>query len=193
MGNYKWNTNENLDTPFVIMFMISRNKDNKQIEGFKERKVSCLVHSGSKRIYSAWEQFKAEAMPGETCRLYMSLNARNPKVVRKKLLHYLIDAEDIDLTKIEIKIVSFAAEKESALEHKWFFDFDSKSFADLKNFEKQIDECGGTIIDIYITPNGYAVVVEKGFDTRELLNSWGDIASLKRDDLILVDWWIKNE
>lgn len=37
------------------------------------------------------------------------------------------------------------------------------------------------------TPNGYAVIVSHGFDTRELLAKWKDVG-LKRDDLLCIEW-----
>ena len=39
----------------------------------------------------------------------------------------------------------------------------------------------------YKTPNGYAVVLEHGFDTRELLSKWKDV-ELKRDDMLCIAW-----
>lgn len=42
-------------------------------------------------------------------------------------------------------------------------------------------------IEIYKTPNGYAVVVDQRFDTRNLLEKWTNV-TLKRDDLLCVRW-----
>ena len=39
----------------------------------------------------------------------------------------------------------------------------------------------------YKTPNGYAVILEHGFDTRELLSKWKDV-ELKRDDMLCIAW-----
>lgn len=38
-------------------------------------------------------------------------------------------------------------------------------------------------IESYKTPNGYAVIVDQRFDTRELLKTWTNV-ELKRDDLL---------
>ena len=38
MGSYKWNVNNsNKELPYVVVFFCSRNKDNANVEGFKER------------------------------------------------------------------------------------------------------------------------------------------------------------
>ena len=42
-------------------------------------------------------------------------------------------------------------------------------------------------IKTYKTPNGYAVVVDQRFDTRELLEKWSNV-ELKRDDLLCYAW-----
>lgn len=36
------------------------------------------------------------------------------------------------------------------------------------------------------TPNGYAVVIKHGFDTRKLMDKWGSDVELKRDDMLFV-------
>ena len=46
------------------------------------------------------------------------------------------------------------------------------------------------------TPHGYAIVVDWGFDARladgtQLFDKWKDVATLKRDDLLCVDWGTK--
>ena len=40
---------------------------------------------------------------------------------------------------------------------------------------------------VYKTPNGYAVVVERGFDSRDLLSKY-PFVELKRDDMLCVKW-----
>ena len=38
------------------------------------------------------------------------------------------------------------------------------------------------------TPNGHAVIVSRGFDTRELMQKWGSTVELKKDEMLCVDW-----
>jgi hypothetical protein len=38
------------------------------------------------------------------------------------------------------------------------------------------------------SPNGYAILVNKGFDTRNILKDREDVVTLKRDDMIIIDW-----
>ena len=40
---------------------------------------------------------------------------------------------------------------------------------------------------VHKTPNGYGVVVNQRFDTRELLTKWTNV-ELKRDNLVCVEW-----
>ena len=42
-------------------------------------------------------------------------------------------------------------------------------------------------VEVHKTPNGYGVVVDQRFDTRELLAKWTNV-ELKRDDLVCVEW-----
>ena len=40
----------------------------------------------------------------------------------------------------------------------------------------------------YKTPNGYAIVCQHGFDTRELMEKWKDYdITLKKDELLFLD------
>ena len=42
-------------------------------------------------------------------------------------------------------------------------------------------------IELYKTPNGYGVVVPRGFDTRELMEKWKDYdITLKKDELLFL-------
>ena len=38
------------------------------------------------------------------------------------------------------------------------------------------------------TVHGYALVLAHGFDTREILEKYGDFVTFKRDDMLLVKW-----
>ena len=55
MGNFDWGINKKDTRPLNIVLFTSRNKDNKDVEGFKERRKAFLTHEP---IYS--EKLKAE-------------------------------------------------------------------------------------------------------------------------------------
>ena len=49
------------------------------------------------------------------------------------------------------------------------------------------------LIEKYKTPNGYAIIIPHGFDTRVLMEKWKDYdITLKKDDLLFLDM-ITNE
>ena len=138
--------------------------------------------------------------------MYLSVNARDNTKVYKELLHFLIDNPDFNLAHIQSKIAGMAAKKECALEKKWMFDFDCEDENELDEFLDDLstaysrnNRLHGFLLDssityildfkrVYKTPNGYAIVIDYGFDTRELLEKYKDIVTLKRDDLLCVAW-----
>lgn len=189
-SHFKWNTNNaDKSKPYVVVLMISRNKDNKNVEGFKERKWSYLTTRDMDKIERKFKYFVNEGVKGEMSRLYISLNTREPKLIKNELLHMLIDKDDFVWDYIEPTIASIAARKEFAAEKQWFFDFDSNIFSEVQEFIKDVKYYSGqNDVSLKASPNGYAVIVKKGFDTRELLAKWGEKATLKRDDLIIVEW-----
>lgn len=191
MGNYKWHTkNELPDCPYVVVLFTSRHKDNKEVENFVPRREAKFCMLRENKIFSEFEYFAAKGVPGETSRCYISLNARDAKKVQKELIHLLID-EEVKFEHFDAKIAGIAARKENAAEKRWFFDFDSNEDSQLLEFVKDIQNEGGVLGAVYPTPHGKAVVVERGFDTRKLMEKWGEIVSLKRDDLICRKWVTK--
>lgn len=193
MGNYKWNTNDSDKTlPYVVVLFRSRNKDNKDVPNFKERKNAYFRSADKDKIYKDFIKFVNDGVPGEMSRCYISLNARDTEKVKKELLHTLID-EDICFDYIEPKIAGIAAKKENAAEKKWFFDFDLDSERALYQFITDIIAIDPNLTPEAIkTPHGYAVVVQHGFDTRKLLTDWENV-TLKRDDLICSYWGTKED
>lgn len=192
MGNYKWNTNDVDKTlPYVVVLFRSRNKDNKNIPDFKERKRAYFRTADKEKIYRDFNHFIEDGVPGEMCRCYISLNARDVDKVKKAFLHTLIDEDEFCFEYIEPKLAGIAARRENAAEKKWFFDFDSKDILKLQEFIKDILAIDENIfIQTIQTPHGFAVVVDHGFDTRTLLEKWKDV-TLKRDDLICEKWGTK--
>lgn len=195
-GNFsKWGFHEKEDGALRVVLFISRNKDNKDIEDFKERRETFVTHRSydDETLKRKFEAFVAGGQDGEVCRMYMSVNARNEKKVRKALLHELIDKEDFSLSNIEALVASIAARKENALEKKWMFDFDYDDIGYLEEFCNAIHGIDAEVkTESHKTPHGYAVITNRGFDTRELAKKWSD-ATLKRDDLLCVAWQTKTE
>ena len=211
MGNYnKWNRDEvdsNTETPINVVLFVSRNKDNKDIENFKERR-NAFVTTRDKHDFRLIEDFNAfvrKGQPNEMCRMYFSVNPRSNEKTQKALLHQLID-EQYNMATMPQRIAAIAAKKENAADSKhlkWLFDFDPvegenldelvNAFVDdinhyhnntrTKNNEKRPP----INIDGYKTPNGYAIIVDQRFDTRELLQKWTNV-ELKRDDLLCAKW-----
>lgn len=190
-SNYaKWGFVAYDDKPLRICLMVARNKDNKDLEDFKERRRAFLTTKTDDELRKEFMHFVEDGKHKEFCRLYVSVNARDPQKIHKELLKFLIDEPEFNLTHIQGKLAGIGAKKECALEKKWMFDFDSEK--GVGEFEKDIIVNAIPAIERieeYRTPHGYAVIVDHGFDTRKLMEKWGNIVTLKRDDLWCVDWY----
>lgn len=195
--NKRWGiecTDDNLT--YVVLF-ISRNKDNKHITGFSERRESFITKRpwNDKRLILKFKAFCECGMDGEVCRYYYSVNARNPEQIRRELMKFLIDSPEFNLCAIESKLAGIAATSACAVEKKWLFDFDVDSFESVSDFITDIIKTSGLTekdIKMYKTPNGFAIIVNRGFDTREIMKKWNDKVGLKRDDLLLMMWRDSN-
>lgn len=191
-------------SPLRVHLFCSRNKDNEDVEGFRQRRRAFVANdSDGASVARRFERFVAEGVLGERSRWYASVNARDPERVRRELMHKLIDGES-DLTRADALIAGIAARRECAAEGRWLFDFDDSSSCGYKHvaeFKGDLKAAGGFAacaevdsIEVHKTPHGYAVIAPHGFDTRELLAKWGcrdDIGvavELKRDDMLLRDW-----
>jgi hypothetical protein len=194
-SNYaKWGFVAYDDKPLRICLMVSRNKDNKDVEDFKERRRAFLTTKTDDELRKEFRHFVEDGKFKEFCRLYVSVNARDPQKIHKELLKFLIDEPEFNLTHIQGKLAGIGAKKECALKKKWMFDFDCEDEDKLDEFQSDIlnysDNC---VVYGDKTPHGYAVIVDNGFDTRELMEKWGDIVTLKRDDLLCANWKTKGE
>ena len=71
------------------------------------------------------------------------------------------------------------------------FDFDDTEDK-LEEFINDIKDCDKAStpleIEVHKTPNGHAVIVSRGFDTRELMKKWNSTVELKKDEMLCVDW-----
>lgn len=184
--------------PKIVLF-ISRNKDNKNVEGFKQRSYSFLTSEYTSaqeetNLFKDFNNFVDKGVLGETSRWYMSINERDSNKVNNKLIHYLVDHPEMNPASIPSKSVSLAQSIECAVTKKWLFDFDSDDYKNMLEFKEDIHKIiKGDKQEIihYETMNGYAVIVPHGFDTRDLLAKWNKeetIVEVKRDGMLLLDW-----
>lgn len=186
---------------YVYMFR-SRNKDNKEIEGFKERCKTIIEYKKNEdKVRAAFEKFAAEGLPSEKVRLYRSVNSRNEEKIREELIIRLL-RDKPSMTKLNRVLASVAQQVENRDESKWLFDFDcddedracsfvedikkmTKIYWDNEKTELAMDS---THTEIHKTPHGYAIVVDHGFNTRELMENWKDYdITLKKDELLFLD------
>jgi len=189
MKNFKWGTESFNDKPIYVVLFVSRNKDNAEIEGFTERRVSFITHKTVAELQTEFYDFVNHGKPGEMSRMYYSVNRRDPVKIHKQLLHFLIDEPDFNLCSISSKLAGIAATKECNAGTRWMFDFDipdgDKAWefaADIVAIDPEVD------VHVKATPHGYAVITSRGFDTRELFAKWTKDVTLKRDDLLCVAW-----
>ena len=179
-----------MDNLYVYCF-ISRNKDNKNIEGFKTRYKSILAYAEDfDKIEKEIKEWAAAGVPGERTRFYRTLNARVEDKIRDAFMVHLIKNKPLTTTKSYSNLLtSIAMKSECRGESKWMFDFDIDDEELVDVFIYDIKKMNSGIkAKKYKTPNGYAIVVPHGFDTRNLLEKWGEYdITLKRDDLLFLD------
>lgn len=207
MGNFKKCSpceNYESDKLNVVLF-VSRNKDNKNVDGFRERRNAFTTTKNADELFEKFEAFAAEGKFGEMSRMYFSVNPRSNAKTFKALQHKMLDGE-FNLSSLPQKAAALAALKENAYDSqnlKWMFDFDPvmgldtekllQSFlADMQLAHELTPTKHGETrpkmnVEVYKTPNGYSVVVDQRFDTRDLLKVWNNV-ELKRDDLLCVRW-----
>lgn len=178
-----------------VYLMRSRNKDNKDIIGFKERKRVILEYKENEcDIIQKFYNFAEKGVDGETSRLYRSVNSRNEDKVREAFIIRLLKDKP-SVTKLNAVLASVAQDVANRDESKWLFDFDVDDKDEVNNFISDINFISGipfTGIQKYKTPNGYAVICEHGFDTRWLMEKWKDYdISLHKDRLLYLQSHIK--
>lgn len=184
-----------------VVFLVSRNKDNKHLPHFKERKETFFCNDMEK-AKARFMRFVEGGETGETCRLYVSVNARDEERAKKALVCRLVMDDNVSLCKLETLAVSLAMKAENASERKWLFDFDCPSKEKVEEFTQELTALDKTLSPVcYPTKNGYAVVVMHGFDSRFLLEKWkkklAEVNSawdveLKRDAMLLYDFKMKE-
>ena len=182
----------------VILF-VSRNKDNSHLGSFKERKKAFLAYLNGYNIPEWLEEefndFVSKGQFTEMCRMYISINARDPDKIKKDLAVKLIqDPGGIDLTKADAIVARAAAHDKNKRsdQKRWLFDWDRPIITQTEDqlfnkFCEYVNEYGGGVT-VYPTPHGKAVLAEHGFDTRELATNYGETADPKRDALLCRMW-----
>ena len=207
MGNFnKWNRDENHESEkLTVVLFVSRNKDNKTLPNFTERRNAFTTTKEPEQLRHQFHAFVAQGLPGEMCRMYVSVNSRSNAKTFKALQHKLLD-DEFNLSSLPQRVAALAAKKENAYDSKhlkWLFDFDPVDKKDTKELlqefltdvqhyhentqTKQGEKRPTMTVEVHKTPNGYGVVVDQRFDTRELLTKWTNV-ELKRDDLVCVQW-----
>lgn len=177
-----------------VYMMCSRNKDNKDILNFKERRRTIIEYKKNESdIIKAFQLFATKGVPGEKARLYRSVNSRNEEKIREDLIVRLL-RDKPSMTQLNRTLASVAQQVQNRDESKWLFDFDVddeekvEDFIDDIYFYSELDNH-----ELHKTPHGYAIIVPHGFDTRELMEKWKDYdITLKKDNLLFLDM-ITNE
>lgn len=191
----KWYKTEDAshDTIDVILF-VSRNKDNRGIEGFKERSEAFVTTKTPEQLTHEFDGFVSRGMQGEFCRMYISINPRSNTKTFKAIQHKMLD-DKFNLAVLPAKVAAVAAKKENCYDPSdktWLFDFDPieeiNTHDAMLTFVDDLKQCvSEDNIDIHETPNGYAVLVNEHFDSRDLLAKWTNV-SLKRDEMLCIKW-----
>lgn len=169
----------------VVLFA-SRNKDNVGVAGFHQRYRVFLTDKEPAELMDRFHQFVDAGVEGEFSRFYVSVNARDMGKVKKALVCKMVMEDNFDLTKLEAEAASVAMKAENAAEKHWLFDFDLDDAMQVLEFADEVKK--NSSCTYYKTPHGYAVVAEHGFDTRALLEKWGEWVTLKRDDMLCYKW-----
>lgn len=212
MGNFnKWNRDEDHESDKLsVVLFVSRNKDNKHLQDFTERRNAFTTTKDADALAEQFQAFVRNGQIGEMCRMYFSVNARSNEKTFKALQHKMLDNE-FNLSSMPQRAAALAARKENAYDSnhlKWLFDFDPVEGRNteelLQEFLLDVQSCHEITrtrkdqvrpimaVETHKTPNGYGIVVDQRFDTRDLLKKWTNV-SLKRDDLLCVDWAVNTQ
>ena len=197
-----------MDNKYFTVMFTSRNKDNKELEGFKQRTKAFLHNHDLEddlnlsdtimwivlELRKEFSYFVDQGVKGETSRMYVSINPRNTDKANMDLVHYLIDNPNTSPNNVYNKLVSFASKKENALSQRWLFDIDTdkeEEFNSVLDSIKYYGEFNESSLALSKTVNGYAIVVPHGFDSRKVLEEH-DFVELKRDGNLLSYWATKD-
>ena len=185
----KWGTKDIDNNICKVVLFISRNKDNKNIENFKQRRFSFLVPEENNyyNLEEEFQRFANKGVKGETSRCYISVNPRDLDKVKKALLHKLIDDEDNRMIINPLPyIAGIASLSENRADNKWLIDVDTEDSNIFNNIRSILNELDVPILEIIGTPNGYHIITKHGFDSRILKEKYPEYVEIKRDDMKLM-------
>ena len=201
---YKWNSEDVSKEEIWTILFVSRNKDNRDVENFNQRKKSFVSTKKPEDLLKEFEVFVNEGVENEFSRFYVSINSRSNTKTFKALQHKMLD-EEFNLATMPQRIAAIASKTENDYEkNKWLFDFDPIENVDLEeSLESFIEDVYQAYNETdnrkeplevikHKTPNGYAVITTQRFDTRKLMEKWKDNVELKRDDLLCYSWKTKK-
>lgn len=202
MGSMRrWSrSNEDINgkTLNVVLFT-SRNKDNRHVKDFKERRQSFVTTLSSDKLQDQFDRFVQSGVDGEMSRMYISINPRSNEKTKKDLMIKML-SDDFSLARVPEMTARLASKKENIFDPqnvKWMFDVDPHASLDLEYVVETImldiaiayyDPNKPTInIETHRTPNGCSIIVDQHFDTREILSKWKNV-ELKRDAMLCAAW-----
>lgn len=174
-----------------LVLFISRNKDNEHIKGFKQRTYQFLTTEPADSVILTvkFKEFVAKGKFYEISRFYYSVNKRDGVKVKKSLLHYLIDQDNVDLSKMDNIVAKIAAKAENKAENRWMLDFDIVDKQQVDDFIAEVIRDSGDkdIIDKVVNSlNGQHIILKHGFNTRNILTRYPNV-ELKRDGFYQVN------
>ncbi|WP_304682779.1 hypothetical protein [Lactobacillus taiwanensis] len=78
----------------IGVIFTSRNKDNKDVANFKQRKIAFLSNKSVEELMLKFDDFVNEGVANELSRFYITINERNNEKTIIDLQHYLLDHPD---------------------------------------------------------------------------------------------------
>lgn len=173
----------------------SRNKDNKDVKDFRERKKVFLVREFEPYMgeieeevdmYKEFDRFVQEGVEGETSRLYISVNSRDKKKIQRDLFIELYDKQ-LDFVSFQRKLVSIANKDDNKASRNYLLDYDKDSTEEemLKDIEEiRANIKHGNMLEILLqqkTPNGWHIITNP-FDITAIKK---DYITVKKDGMLL--------
>lgn len=178
-----------------VVFFVSRNKDNRDVPNFKERKETFFQKS-AEDTERRFKHFVEDGQPGEYSRYYVSVNNRDMEKTQKDLMCYFVQNNlSVRLAGLETLACSMAMKPENAATKYWLFDLDEMTKMQAKEFQNWVRKCDVTTV-LRPTKSGYALVVFSRFDYRDVLNraeQAGYKVELKKDAQLFVKGMTKSK
>lgn len=174
-----------------VVFFVSRNKDNRDVPNFKERKETFFEKS-AEDTERRFKHFVEDGQPGEYSRYYVSVNNRDMEKTQKDLMCYFVQNNlSVRLAGLETLACSMAMKPENAATKYWLFDLNEMTKEQALEFQ---DWTNVTSL-LRQTKSGYALVTFSRFDYRDVLNraeKAGYKVELKKDAQLFVKGLTKS-